>query len=208
MREIVIDTETTGLDSLNGDRSTVAHCQYVCYERALVGRDLGMLSVEEVTRLTEYWLRAELMQEHLYEMDKVYKGDIDAMRKDGVLWRYDTYLGFWLASLFVVVEGFRKLKLRDKEVLRLFNSHVSELKLFRHDTYHFTLIGKLKGVSVINQLNWVDDLHDAIGRCLSGTLNRALNKQKAQEILELRRKKVRRVRNKKRSGTIKGRRAS
>jgi hypothetical protein len=151
-----------------------------------------MLSKEELMTLAAYWTRADMMHEHLHEVRAFYAGNeglrkehYDLMIAEGVRFQFETYLGFWLAALFVAAEGFNKLKLRDEEVRRLFKSHLNELKVFRRDTYHFTLIAKLKGVSVIEHLHWAEELHDAIGKYLRENID--------PEMLELlRRKKLER----------------
>ena len=105
-------------------------------------------------RLAVYWLRAELMHNHLHEVREFFGDDFDAIEEHGFSTVMETYLVFWLSALFVVVEGFNKLKIKDPKVSRLFVSHVQELKRMRHATYHFTFDQTTIGTEVIGQLNW------------------------------------------------------
>ena len=89
-------------------------------------------------------------------------GNIGTVIDAGHEHELETYLVFWLSGLFVVVEGFNKLKLKDARVQKLFNEHVSELKQMRHETYHFTL-ERAEGVKIIRNINWAEELHVAIG---------------------------------------------
>ncbi len=67
-----------------------------------------------------------------------------------------------MAGLFVTVKGFNKLKLKDAEVQKLFTAHVGDLKELRHETYHFT-VPRERGRSAIWAINWVEELHIALG---------------------------------------------
>ena len=89
-------------------------------------------------------------------------GSIQKIIDVGRDWELEAYLSYWLAGLFVLVEGFNKLKLKDARVQRLFKAHVNDLKELRHETYHFTL-SRTKGAKVIRNLNWAEELHEAIG---------------------------------------------
>lgn len=48
------------------------------------------------------------------------------------------YLSYWYAGLYVVCEGWQKLKLVDREIDALLKSpHMDVLKRFRHGVYHY-----------------------------------------------------------------------
>jgi hypothetical protein len=135
-------------------------------------------------RLARYWFRARLMHDLLHWMIEEHDGSIDAIYDGGEGWDFETFMAYWLSGLFVVVEGFNKLKLRDARVQKLFNSHIGDLKKFRHETYHFALATGPSGDAVIQQLNWAEELHEAIGDYLReqfprkpGKVRRALKKK-------------------------------
>ena len=110
--------------------------------------------------LGEYWLRAELMHELLHTLRDMYEPKFEQLYKDGHGWEFNTYLSYWLSGLFVVVEGFNKLKLKDARVQRLFNAHLSDLKQVRHSTYHFAS----KRAPLIRELNWAEEFMRPSGR--------------------------------------------
>ena len=118
---------------------------------------------EPVRRLAQYWFRAKLMHDYLHTMMDECEGDIQKIIDGGRGWELDTYLSYWLSGLFVVVEGFNKLKLKDKRVQKLFVAHIRYLKAMRHETYHFVPSLDTNAVSAIRELNWAEDLHEAIG---------------------------------------------
>ena len=98
-------------------------------------------------------------------------------------WEFETFLVYWLSGLFVVVEGFNKLKLKDARVQRLFKEHLNHLKKLRHETYHFTVERDPSGSELIRQLNWAEELHDAIGEFIKEVIVR---KSHAERFLEKR----------------------
>ena len=98
------------------------------------------------------------MHKRLHGMLRRYKNNLDELydKKKGM--EFETYIAYWLSALFVVVEGFNKMKLKDKDVRRLFTKHLRVLKSVRHDTYHFTIERE-----TLPELNWAEDLHHAVG---------------------------------------------
>jgi hypothetical protein len=121
-----------------------------------------MEAIDPVARLARYWLRAELMHDRLHELRVVYNRDLQQLYDDGHGYEFEAYLQFWLSGLFVVVEGFNKLKLEDGRVQKLFNAHVGELKKLRHETFHF--VEAYDGyLEMVGGLNWAEELHEAIG---------------------------------------------
>ena len=100
------------------------------------------------------------MRDHLHALIDHHDGEIDKVIEAGRDTELETYLVFWLSGLFVVVEGFNKLNLKDARVQQLFNAHVGELKQLRHETYHFTLE---RSPQAIRNINWAEELHVAIG---------------------------------------------
>ena len=120
---------------------------------------MAEVSQEALDRLAGYWGRAQIMRRHFQDVIDSYGGISEAVAKGNGL-RLETYLSFWMAALFVAVEGFNKLKLKDARVQKLFKEHLNDLKEFRHETYHFTIV---KGGKAIRAINWVEELHVALG---------------------------------------------
>jgi len=106
------------------------------------------------------------MHDFLHALMDEYDRDIKEICRQGKGWDLEAFMAYWLSGLFVVVEGFNKLNLKDASVQKLFKEHLRHLKAMRHETYHFTIE---KGVGVdalFKELNWAEDLHDAIGEYL------------------------------------------
>jgi len=73
---------------------------------------MAEISQETYDRLAQYWGRAQIMRRHFQDFIESYGGMSEAVAKGNGL-RLETYLSFWMAGLFVAVEGFNKLKLKD-----------------------------------------------------------------------------------------------
>jgi hypothetical protein len=141
------------------------------------------ISETALKRLAEYWYRADLMHGLMHTMiEDLFDGDIDRINAEGYSWEFVTYLSYWLSGLFVVVEGFNKLKLKDARVQRLFNEHVSALKQLRHETYHFAVEKNPAATEVIRGLNWAEELHEAIGGHLRAVIKRKAAVERLMEI--------------------------
>jgi hypothetical protein len=136
-----------------------------------------------VVRLAGYWNRAKLMHDFVHYMMEATEGAFDKIKKEELDHEFMTFLSYWLSGLFVVVEGFNKLKLRDKRVQSLFKEHMQYLKALRHETYHFSLGPSPGSLDMMSQLNWAEELHDAIGQFLKQVVKR---KALAERIMEIR----------------------
>ena len=130
---------------------------------------------DPVAGLAKYWFRARLMHELLHLRREGMGSGIANMRQDD-WWEIETYLCFWLSALWVVVEGFNKLKLKDARVQRLFKEHMPQLKAFRHETYHF--VATARQIPNHKQLNWAEDLHEGISEFLSEYINKKVREAK------------------------------
>ena len=131
-------------------------------------------------QLAKYWFRAQLMRDVVHWLKEEH--NLENLPKED-WWEFETFLVYWLSGLFVVVEGFNKLKLKDARVQRLFKEHLNHLKKLRHETYHFTVERDPSGSELIRQLNWAEELHDAIGEFIKEVIVR---KSHAERFLEKR----------------------
>lgn len=78
------------------------------------------------------------------------------------------YMGLWYGSLYVVVEGWRKLKLSDMAIDSLLDSpYVDLLRKFRNGVFHYQskyYDERLLGFMRKDTPGWVHDLHLQFGR--------------------------------------------
>jgi hypothetical protein len=135
-----------------------------------------------IRRLAEYWGRARLMHHFLHEMRAQYDNNLNAIWADGHGWEFVAYAAHWLSGLFVVVEGFNKLRLKSAHVQQLFNSHLPTLKAVRHETYHFTM----PRVAKLPDLNWAEELHEAIGEHIRELVLSGQIKESARDFMRWR----------------------
>lgn len=149
---------------------------------------------DPMMRLVHYWMTAEVMREHFVDTMEEYEGRMEDLKQEGEDWRFNTYLGFWMAALFVVVEGFNKLKITDSRVTCLFNEHLRDLKSMRHEMFHFQLAAEAKGVDAIERGNWAGELHEALGAHIADYVHEQAKLERAEK---------RRLRGKKRNAKAK-----
>jgi len=83
--------------------------------------------------LHRYFIAANRMRVHF---DEVLQAGKDARKPHQVETRL--YMSYWYAGLYVVVEGWEELKLRDLEIDKLLqHKNVALLKRFRNGVFHF-----------------------------------------------------------------------
>jgi hypothetical protein len=132
---------------------------------------------DPIARLAEYWLRARLMHQLMHLILERYDRDVEKVFKKERL-EFETFLTYWLSGLFVVVEGFNKLRLKDVRVQKLFKGHLRYLKAMRHETYHFSFEKGGGDVDeLFKQMNWAEELHEAIGDSIREQLNRKVKEE-------------------------------
>ena len=130
-------------------------------------KDIEAMSapIENVARLTEYWMRAECMRQLVEEMMFEYDENLGDIHKSPHWMEFKAYLSFWFAGLFVVHEGYGRLGISDDRVTRVRGPQIRLLKGFRDETYHFDLHDKRSSEFIIH-ISWAEDYHDAIGDAL------------------------------------------
>ena len=113
---------------------------------------------DPVTRLSMYLIRAQMFQHDMLEIPKEHGRkktiDDDALRTD-----FFSYMDAWLSGLYVVVEGYRQLNLKDETIDEL----LSEGTKFLQDTWEQTNFFKERPTSAVQQpdrMRWAEALTD------------------------------------------------
>ena len=95
-----------------------------------------MSELKSLATLHRYWIWCNYMREH---MDAV----LTKSTPTGAFYKEPDfqmfmYMSYWYAGLYVVIEGWRRLNLRDPSIDALLVSpNVHLLKRYRHAVYHF-----------------------------------------------------------------------
>ncbi|MGB9722005.1 MAG: hypothetical protein ACPL28_11080 [bacterium] len=108
------------------------------------------------------------MRKHFYDCLKEKKLTNENAQKDDI--ELFMYMSLWYGVLYVVIEGWRELRLRDKIIdSLLMSSNVNLLRRYRNAVFHFQkdyyderfmeFITKGK-----NCVEWVRNLHEQFGR--------------------------------------------
>lgn len=122
--------------------------------------------------LHRYYIWANRMRTHLEEKLPIFS---EQLKKNPNIWTDEgietfMYMSYWYAGLYVVIEGWRTLKLSDADVdgLLSITKNVELLKKYRHGVYHYQrnyfdnrfMNFMTKGQNVIA---WVRNLNLAFG---------------------------------------------
>ena len=83
---------------------------------------------------------------------------------------YNLYMSYWFGALYVVIEGWQQLGLKDKRIGALLNSkNVQLLRRYRNGVFHFQkdyfderFLGFLR--DGINRIEWIRKLHQEFDR--------------------------------------------
>jgi hypothetical protein len=125
--------------------------------------------MNEKIALHRYWIWANALRTHF---DKIIMNNTDLQHKKGIRWFADyegVFLSHWYSALYVVVEGWKELRLTDKEINRLLESpNVERLRRFRNGVCHFQpdyLDKKFLGfMAEPTSVEWVRTLNREFGR--------------------------------------------
>ena len=134
-------------------------------------------SMSSVVSLHRYWIysnrlrvlfKGALKQTPMDEMQGV---PVEVAVISLLLSDLGIFMAYWYGSLYVVVEGYRELRLNDPEIDILLQSpNVDHLRLFRNGMFHFQqepLSPKLFGImNSPDSVAWLQRLHRRLGEVL------------------------------------------
>ena len=131
----------------------------------------GKLTENEKTSLNDpvlalisnYFFSAKLMRDHAHTIrEEVFDKKNTRLKRDFLV-----YYGYYLSALWVVVEGFCELNLKDNVIEELAKKHGDSLRLYRNGTFHYQRKPD-KHVQFHghpeNRMNWVEKLYFELER--------------------------------------------
>jgi hypothetical protein len=119
-----------------------------------------------VLALAVYWLRADVMHALVHATEDAWLEDVTTHKAE-----FETYIAFWLSALYVVVEGFRELKLDATQVPEMSAPRMDTLRLFRNGCFHYQRDYKKYAPFLSGDLeafDWAERLHQQFGAYFSG----------------------------------------
>ncbi len=150
---------------------------------------------EGITALHRYWLSAntfrislsERLKSKDEEMIKRYLTSSGLSDLHIFIYRPFVLMSSWLGALYVVIEGYKDLKLSDPVINKLIASpNVDYLRNFRNGTFHFQptwfsmkLLPLLKAK---NSIPWAIKLHDRFGYFLVEQMDSYLTEKQRVEV--------------------------
>jgi hypothetical protein len=134
--------------------------------------------------LHRYWMHSNRMRQHFEAAlqrdppkvrpvtSQVSKEEIHNVMSEAVKYAADDrgmFMSYWYGSLYVVVEGWKQLKLRDSQIDGLVQSrNVRLLKLYRNGVFHFQRNyfddRFAQFMKASDSVDWVRKLHSEFGR--------------------------------------------
>jgi hypothetical protein len=127
--------------------------------------------VFKIFSLHRYFLWAITMQDHYEKAGQRFSPTPSFFENEAANEAF-MYLSYWYAGLYVVCEGWQKLKLVDPEIDALLNSpHLDVLRRFRHGVYHYQAHyfdpRFMKAFTLGNDFDdWITSLAHALNRYL------------------------------------------
>ena len=108
-----------------------------------------------------YFAPCDLMHHHVTRLKPHFFSDERTRERIGQ--EFIAFTHYWLASLYVVVEGWKELQLRHPEIDRLIVEHEESLRRFRNAVYHFQLQDqKHRQFFEVAKFNWAEQLHSLL----------------------------------------------
>jgi hypothetical protein len=123
----------------------------------------------EIFTLHKYFVWANRMRTHFDEL--LLKKEKDKKSSNDLFdVEVNLYMSYWYGGLYVVIEGWKELKLTDKKIDRLLNSpNVKLLRRYRNGVFHFQknyfdkrFVGFIRDGK--DCVNWIRTLNKEFGR--------------------------------------------
>src|SRR5438874_921893 len=128
--------------------------------------------MSELGSLHRYFIWANWLRGRFLEVAEIPGADPVAGTDAWFAGSQVVFLSYWYAALYVVVEGWQRLKLSDPQANALLSSpHVAMLKRYRHGVCHFqpTYFDSrfVEFVSSPGGASWAGLLHAELGKAIS-----------------------------------------
>lgn len=120
--------------------------------------------------LHRYWVWADFQKRAMFECGRKIEAAADRIEAEALKLDAQAALSFFYASLYVVIEGWRELRLVDEEINGLIASENTDLlRRFRNGVFHFQpeyddgrFLGFLDHAG--EPVDWAQALHNAFAR--------------------------------------------
>lgn len=108
-----------------------------------------------------YFAPCDLMHQHHRRLKaQFFAGEY---QRDQIGSEFITFTLYWFASLFVVVEGWKKLNIKEPKIDKMIDEHWDSLRIFRNAVFHFQPEDrKHKQFFDVAKFNWAEELHAAL----------------------------------------------
>jgi hypothetical protein len=108
---------------------------------------------------TFYFVPCELMHQQINSLKaEFFANDEQHSQADQEI--FISFMLYWLASLFVVIEGWKSLKIGEPQIDKMIDEHWDSLRLFRNAVFHFQPHDR-KRIQFfdVEKFNWANEMH-------------------------------------------------
>ena len=108
-----------------------------------------------------YFSPCEIMHQHHRRLKSAFFSDKATQGMVGE--EFNAFTMYWFASLFVVVEGWKSLKINEPQINEMVEEHWVSLRLFRNAVFHYQPEDrKHRQFFDPDNFNWAEKLHYAL----------------------------------------------
>jgi hypothetical protein len=112
---------------------------------------------------TLYFEPCEVMHRYQVHFKALFYSAPDVETKQQVFPEFMVFTHYWLASLFVVADGWKQLNLTDPEINKMIKRHWKSLYDLRNAIFHFQKRdSKYKQFFDAAKFNWAEELHASL----------------------------------------------
>ena len=110
-----------------------------------------------------YFVPCEVMYQHVHRLKPAAILSTDEGTRNAAAQEFISFFLFWFASLFVVAEGWKTLKVCDAKIDKMIDEHFDSLRLIRNAVFHFQR-GDQKHQQFfdMDKFNWAEKLHSPL----------------------------------------------
>jgi hypothetical protein len=125
---------------------------------------MAQAGVEPIQMLfTLYFMPCEVMHRYQVRLKGMFYSTLDLETRKQVYPEFMVFTHYWLASLFVVADGWKQLRISDPKIDAMIKKHWKSLWDFRNAIFHFQRQDtKHRQFFAPDKFNWAEELHASL----------------------------------------------
>ena len=160
--------------------------------------------MKELISLHRYWIASSRMRDffnaEIKDKRKEYQSLINLSEDEKTLASYLLFLddffilkSYWYASLYVVIEGYKELQIKNDNVQKLWNEDfINKLRLFRNGTFHYQKDIFSEIISNTDDtdefVKWIHAINHELGRALVQEMTKYIPPSEVEKMFQQKKK--------------------